>query len=210
MFKPPTKYIYNVVFICVLSIIPMSINQTGAQFSYNGINQNKLMKLVNGNRRLGYKLGIWNCRRGLVTPDKEASHKFFEAKEFIQSNNLHMFCLIETDLNGIISRYKRNNPLTENEIFDILAIPGYKLYLPTTWGKHGQARMFVYAKEDLNVKEWKLGESFTDLPMIRFLISVGKEKKTAVNFFYREFTGGVSGLDDVASQNERLKRLNNH
>ena len=55
-----------------------------------------------------------------------------------------------------------------------------------------------------------LGENLTDLPVMSFLVGAGKEKKTIVNYFYREFTGGVSGLNDLASQSERLRRLCNH
>ena len=91
-----------------------------------------------------------------------------------------------------------------------LAIPVYKIYLPATWDKHGQARIIVYAKEELQVKPWSYGESVSDLPSISFLISLGREKKTVVNFFYQEFTGGVSGLSDIAAQNERLARQVNH
>ena len=93
--------------------------------------------------------------------------------------------------------------LTTNDIHDKLAIPGYKTYLPPTWDKHGQARIIVYANEELQVKPWYYGKSVSDLPFISFLISVGREKKTVLNSFYREFTGGVSGLNDVNAQNER-------
>ena len=60
------------------------------------------------------------------------------------------------------------------------------------------------------MKVWHSGDSINDLPSFTFLISLGKEKKTAVNYFYREFTGGVSGLKDMAAQNERLTRQINH
>ena len=39
-----------------------------------------------------------------------------------------------------------------------------------------------------------------------FEVGLGKEKKTCVNFYYREFTGGVSGPGDIGSQVERLGR----
>ena len=166
--------------------------------------------MINGNHGHGYNLGFWNCRRGLVTEEKEPSYKMNEIKLFMKSRNLHLFCLIESDLHGFVSRYKRKHPLTEKDILTILHIPGYKIYLPKTWYKHGQARLIVYAKEELHVSEMTLSESLTDLPVMTFLVSAGKEKKTVVSFFYREFTGGVAGLDDVSSQNERLKRLTNY
>ena len=171
---------------------------------------NKLAKMVNGNRRLGYHLGIWNCRKGLIK-DKEVSTKMVDVKNFIYSKKLHMLCLVESDLHGQASRHRRTQPLTTADIHTQLAIPGYKIYLPSTWDKHGQARLFVYAKEELQVKEINTtGDSVSDLPTITFLISLGKERKTAVNFFYREYTGGVSGLNDIHAQNDRLVRQINH
>ena len=59
---------------------------SGAQFTYCGVSPNKLMKIINGNRRLGYKLAVWNCRRGLITEEKEASNKMQEVKDFAQSH----------------------------------------------------------------------------------------------------------------------------
>ena len=68
----------------------------------------------------------------------------------------------------------------------------------------------MYAKEELQVKLLSAGNTISDIPSISFLISLGREKKTVVNFFYREFTGGVSGLKDIPAQNERLTRQINH
>ena len=121
-----------------------------------------------------------------------------------------MLCLVESDLHGAVSRYKRLQRLTTKDIKDKLAIPGYNIYLPAAWDKHGQARIIVYAKEELQVKLWSAGNTISDLPSISFLISLGREKKTVVNFLYREFTGGVSGLDDIPAQNERLARQIDH
>ena len=159
---------------------------------------------------MGYNLSMWNCRRGLIDRDKDATTKLVEVQDFIQSRNLHMLCLVESDLHSEVSRYKRAQPLTTKDIKEKLGIPGYKIYLPATWDKHGQARLIVYAKEELQVKVWSSGNTISDLPSISFLISLGREKQTVVNFFYREFTGGVSGLKDIAAQNDRLSRQINH
>ena len=118
-----------------------------------------------------------------------------------------MFCLIESDLHSILSRYRRRDPLKEEDIKRILSISGYEMHLPRTWYKHGQARILVYSKDDINVEEIKLSDRLSDLPIMSFYVRTSKEKKTIVNYFYREFTGGVSGLEDIASQNERLRRM---
>ena len=184
--------------------------QPGINWSCMGISNNKLVKICNGNRKLGYNLAMWNCRRGLVTWEGEASSKMVDVKDFIYKKKLHMLCLIESDLHSISSRINRVNPLTTTEILKKLDIPGYRIHLPPSWKKHGQARILVYAREDLNVKEWAVGNQSNDLPTISFLIALGKEKKTIVNFFYREFTGGVSGLGDNEAQTERLSRQIKH
>ena len=44
-----------------------------------------------------------------------------------------------------------------------------------------------------------LPNQYSDLPSLSCEIGLGREKKTCVNFFYREWTGGVSGLDDSDS-----------
>ena len=46
----------------------------------------------------------------------------------------------------------------------------------------------------------------TDLPNVTVEIGLGKEKKTLLNYFYREWTGGVTGDSSQASQIDRLKR----
>ena len=189
---------------------PTLPRHAGARWNYQGISNNKLLKMINGNRRLGYNLGMWNCRRGLVTGDREASSKIVDVKNFLHKKKLHMLCLVEADLHSETSRYKRVNPLTSKDIHEGLHIPGYRIFLPKTWNKHGQARILVYAKDELQVKEWVTGDQTSDLPSISFLISLGKERKTVVNFFYREFTGGVSGLKDLPAQNERLARQTAH
>ena len=190
---------------------PTSRNYSpGHCWAYTGLQTNKLEKIINGNRRLGYNLAMWNCRKGLLTFENEASSKLVDIKNLIETKKLHMLCLVESDLHSEVSRYRRAQPLTTKDIQGKLHIPGYKIFLPTTWEKHGQARLMVYAKEELNVKVWQPGHNVNDLPSISFLISLGREKQTAVNFFYREFTGGVSGLSDIASQNERLTRQIDH
>ena len=155
-------------------------------------------------------MGMWNCRKGLIDMNYEATSKFEEVKQFLIKRKLHMLCLIETDLHGTMSRHRRTVTLTKNDIYSVLGISGYNIYLPSTWKRHGQARILVYAKEELNINEKQLEASLTDLPILSFEISLGKEKKTIVNFFYREFTSGVTGLKTSQEQLERLNRMIKH
>ena len=165
--------------------------------------------MINGNIG-GYNLGVWNCRKGLIDVNFEATYKFEEIKQFILKRRLHMLCVIETDLHSSMSRHKRTVTLTKNDIGNILDIPGYNIYLPLTWKHHGQSRILVYAKEELKIIEKHLEASLNDLPILTFEIGLGKEKKTIVNFFYREFTSGVDGSKTSRDQMERLNRMLNH
>ena len=63
-------------------------------------------------------------------------------------------------------------------------------------------------REDINMKVKPLARENTDIPRVSCEIGGGKEKKARINFFYREWTSGVSGLGDNGSQVERLKRQN--
>ena len=185
---------------------PAATSATLLSWALGSSSNNKLVRIINGNGRKGYNVGLWNCRRGLVVGEKQASTKMVEVKQFIQSKSLHLFCLVESDLHSHISRYIRRHPLTTEEVHKILGISGYKIFLPKSWQVHGQARVIVFAKEELNVKIRDIGIENGDLPTISCEISFGREKKTIVNFFYREFTSSVSGLNDNHSQVERFSR----
>ena len=96
--------------------------------------------------------------------------------------------------------------LTTQGILCNLQIEGYRIILPKTWQYHNQARIILFAKDDLKVTEKVTPREFSDLPTITCEIGVGREKKTTVNFFYREWKSGVSGLEDKNAQNERPRR----
>ena len=65
-------------------------------------------------------------------------------------------------------------------------------------------------RDDISLKVKPLARENTDLPSVSCEIGVGREKKTIVIFFCREWTSGVSVLGDNGSQVERLKRQINH
>ena len=88
-----------------------------------------------------------------------------------------------------------------------MKIDGYQLFLPITWSHYHQSRIILYCHESINIKIVNHGIQFNDLPLMTCEIRFGHERKTVVNFFYREFKSGVTGLDDMASQTERLARM---
>ena len=43
-------------------------------WQYTGCSTNKLNKIINGNVGKGYRLGLWNCRKGLIIGEKKGQH----------------------------------------------------------------------------------------------------------------------------------------
>ena len=65
----------------------------------------------------------------------------------------------------------------------------------------------VYVKSNIRSKVLKTPDYVSDLPVLALTTSRGAEKPTTVCFCYREHTGGVSGLNTLESQAERLQRV---
>ena len=175
-------------------------------WSYSIQNVNALCHALTGNRRrLGYKLAQWNCRKGLLGNNNFDSTKLTEIKLFIEKHNPHSLGIIESDIHSTNSRVQRRSTYSTKEVLTKLHIDGYKIELPDTWDDFGQARILVYVRNDVNYKRQRMPQN-TDLPNITLEIGLGREKKTIVNYFYREWTSGVSGEDSQASQIQRLTR----
>ena len=165
-----------------------------------------LCHALNGNkRRLGYNLAVWNCRKGLLSESDDESTKLTEIKQFIQKNHPHTLGIIECDIYSAQCQVQRKTTFTTDEVTSRLNIEGYKIELPDTWYKYGLARVLVYVKDDINYKR-QIMAAHTDLPNISLEIGLGKERKSIVNYFYREWTGGTSRENSQASQINRLTR----
>ena len=150
------------------------------------ITTNALCHALTGNRRrLGYKLAVWNCRKGLLGNNNFDSSKLTDIKMFIQKHNPHVLCIIESNIHSSHSRVQRRSTFNTNEVKSKLKVEGYNIELPDTWSDFGQARILVYVREDINYKR-KLMQNNTDLPNVTLDIGLGREKKTILNYFYRE------------------------
>ena len=155
---------------------------------------------------MGYKVAFWNCRRKLISDSNYDSNKLVDAKAYIETHKPLLFAIIESDIHSTTSHSNRVKRYSTKYIDEKLKVQVYTIQLPDTWEEHGQARLIVYVSEELNDKRKPLDAQFRDLPNVTLEIGLGREKKTLVNFFYREWTGGVSGLGNQASQVERLER----
>ena len=167
---------------------------------------NKLVHTITGNRRLGYKLSFWNCRRRLVDISGRDTDKLVDIKKFIGKNKPHVFGVIESDLHSLASTRNCNTKLSTEDLKDKLKIEGYNIELPETWGLHGQARVLAYVSENLIYKIKPPDPTISDLPNITLEIGLGREKKTVVNIFYREWSSRIDGQSSQISQLERLNR----
>ena len=157
-------------------------NNRGISWSYSNISISKLVQILTGNKGHSYNIGMWNCRRGLLSRENIASEKITDVKLLLQQHDLHLLCLVEADLHGVVSRVKRSQPLTLSDINSKLRIPNYSIILPQTWHHHGQARLLLYVREGVQVKLKTLCRRDTDLPSLSCEIGLGKERKTHVNF----------------------------
>ena len=92
-------------------------------------------------------------------------------------------------LHGQAYRIRRRNPITTQGILSSLQIEGYRIILPKP-SQNNQARIILFAKDDLKVTEKVTSREFSDLPIptITCEIGIGREKNTTVNYFYRVLT----------------------
>ena len=132
--------------------------------------------------------------------------KLIDVKQFVQKNNPHVFGIVESDLHGLNSTRINRKKFSTEEIQRKLHISGYSLLLPSSWQSYGIARVIVYIKEDVHYKTIKVNPEDDDLQSLAIEIGLGRERKTVYNLFYREWTGGVSQLDNQASQLDRQAR----
>ena len=188
----------------------LKVHQISKSWGLSRIQRNKLLHILMGNRRLGYNIAVWNCRKGLLLQDNSPSEKLTDIESLLLRHDLHLLGILESDLHGVGSRVKRANPISSKEILENLQVKGYSIKLPRSWISHSQARILLYVRDGVHIKLRELANQDSDLPSISCEVGLGKEKKTCVNFCYREWTGGVSGLSDNQSQLERLSRQIRH
>ena len=91
-----------------------------------------------------------------------------------------------------------------------LHIPGYSVILPDSWKKYDQARIVVFISDDIKAVPVPQLPSNSDLPIITLDVGLGRCKKTRVNYYYREWTNGVTGESSQPAQLQNLQRLVTH
>lgn len=170
---------------------------------------NMLVHSKHGNRlgKVTLATGYWNWAKGLLDGNNIATPKLDEIELFINSHQLDILDIAEAGLHGVRSRTVRALPVSTNSILTALRIPGFTIILPESWEQHNTARIFMYVKDTLVYKVISTSVNVSDLPTITIEVRKGKSAPTVVSSHYREFTGGVSGLN---SQDAQLGRLVRH
>ena len=125
-------------------------------------------------------------------------------------NDLDILAVSECSLHGLKSRIIRVFPITSEGITNALRIPGFEILLPQSWACHEMARIMLYVKSSISTKLLSTQVSTSDLPIISIEAKKGKGPKTIVSTYYREYTGGVSGLKTSSAQVDRLNRILDH
>ena len=195
--KPGSNYKYQDVFI------EPSVSIT---WPCNNSTNNSIIHAINGNRRerVGYRLSFWNCRKKLLNHDTIETNKLTDIKCFIQKHRPHVLGIIESDLHSPQSDNNRNKKFSTKEVEEKLKIEGYSIVFPETWKRFGQARIIAFVSDEIVFKQKEIDSKYAELPNITLDIGLGKEKKTTLNIFYREWTSGVTKEDSQDSRNRRL------
>ena len=165
---------------------------------------NKTCHTISGNRKQqGLVISSWNCGRAIF-------NKVTDIKLFIEEHKPHLYAISEADLHSPDSVPTRRSTLTTEEIQERLQVEGYTIILPDTWEAFNHARIIVYASNEIKVIKRENPVLIKDLPSITLEVGRGGERKSLVNFYYREWTGGVDGDSSHAGQLDRFSRQVNH
>ena len=141
-----------------------------------------------------------------MTINGNLSDKMVDIKLFIEKNNVSLLGIIESDIHGPNSPANRSNTFKKEDIIEQLSISGYTIYLPDTWNDFHQARLIVFARDDIKVKKRNNPYTIKDLPNMTFEVGIGRERKSLINFYYREWTGGLTADKSHAGQLDRFSR----
>ena len=179
---PGTLTITTIKLVDFMQAIPRHV--LTVNWSHRNKPNNKLGHALHGNRRIGYKIGFWNCRKKLISQTEFDTNKLTDIKTFFEEHNPHIFGIIESNIYGLNSPLQ-NKKFSTEDVKSKLHIEGYQIIFPTTWSCHGQARVLAYVRDDIKANIVKEDLANSDLPSISLEVGIGCEKKTLVNLFYR-------------------------
>ena len=132
-----------------MTAITRKDNQTQRPMTTLGMTINKLMHILNGNKKKqsnGLKVGSWNCDRAFITKEKKSE---LEA----HMNKLKLDICFVSEVTATKTRFHEDH---------LHKIKGYKNLFPNSWNKHGHARSVLYIKNNIANRVTILREKMTN------------------------------------------------
>jgi hypothetical protein len=98
--------------------------------------------------------------------------------------------------------------LSTEPLHEKLQIQGYKIFLPESWEILGNARIMLYAKDDMKTKHL-YPQDLDDIHIQNITLEVGfgRSKTHFCNLYYHEWTSSKNGRKDIKNQEDDLELL---
>ena len=158
---------------------------------------NKQNHILHGNKQMkdGYKYLYWNCDRGFL-----GKSKIEDIRNLVQNQNIHILGISEVELSHKIYSFE--------DIQELYKIENYQLILPSSWNRHGKARIIVYVRHDIFFKKIEDHVRNDDIQHVLLEVGFGKGKHF-VDMYYREWKSCISGSSNQTFHLNYLYRLTN-
>ena len=106
------------------SLLSYSRKSQTINWSHCNVPNNQLGHALHGNRRLGYKIGFWNCRKKLISDTNFDTNKLSDVKAFFSKHNPHVFGVIESNLYGTNCPFAQFKKFSTEDVKSKLHIDG--------------------------------------------------------------------------------------
>ena len=88
-----------------------------------------------------------------MSGNNASSDKLLNLTLFIENHKPSLLGIIESDIHGILTPSNRKTTFSKDDILDQLHIEGYSIILPDTWNSYNQARLIIYVRDDIKIKQ---------------------------------------------------------
>ena len=177
---------------------------TGLNWAYSRSKSNLLHYTYGNRRNVGYRYFSWNCDRGFLSTNKLEDVRTFAAK-----HSPHLMAISEVDLrkNDLNINEDSTNEFTTEQVHDAFKIEGYNIILPSSWDRHGKARIIVFASDEIKVKIRNPNDDETHIQNILLEVGFGRSKSHLVSLYYREWKSCVTHESSSEHQHQYLSKL---
>ena len=190
------------LWLALISII--IIPYLGLKWPYPSFKGNLEHYIYGNKRNCGYKYFSWNCDRGFIS-----KHKIEDVRIFAEKHKPHFIAISEIDLrrNELNKNEENNNELSSAQIKDKFRLEGYQIFLPNSWEAHGKARIMVYVKDEVKVRQENLRNDEKHIQTVLLEVGFGRSRSHLASFYYREWKSCVMGESSKEFQCTYLSQL---